>query len=109
VIPLLGSANRDDTRYPNPDVFDLSRKPKDVLSFGAGPHYCIGAQLAWLESRLAMEILLQRFGKVTLQTSVIRWSETYVVRGPQNLPVRFEPREQISSFSHCDSIRAHMP
>lgn len=58
VMPLLGSAGRDETKYPNPDGFDLPRKPKKILSFGAGAHYCIGAMLAWLEAELALEILL---------------------------------------------------
>jgi cytochrome P450 len=90
VIPLLGSGNRDETKFPHPDVFDLSRKPKDILSFGAGAHYCIGAMLARLEAKLALEILLRRFTKLTLQDPVIKWTETYIVRGPQKLPLWFE-------------------
>ena len=64
VLPLLGSANRDETRYPDSNVFDLQRKPKDIMTFGDGPHFCIGAQLTRLEAKLAMEILLQRFERV---------------------------------------------
>jgi cytochrome P450 family 109 len=82
VISLLGSANRDQTKYPNPNVFDLSRKPKEIVSFGAGPHYCIGAQLARLEATLAMEILLDRFADITLREPAIAWTETHIVRGP---------------------------
>jgi cytochrome P450 len=101
VMPLLGSANRDETKYSNPNVFDLSRKPKEIMSFGAGVHYCIGAQLARLEARLAIEILLERFAHITPQEPEISWTDTYIVRGPQRLLVRpetkMEPRHRCSS------------
>ena len=90
VLPLLGSANRDESKYPNPNVFDLYRKPKDIMTFGAGPHFCIGAQLSRIEAKLAMEILLQRFERLTLQESTITWIDSYFARGPQKLPVWFE-------------------
>ena len=90
VLPLLGSANRDESKYPNPNVFDLYRKPKDILTFGAGPHFCIGAQLSRIEAKLAMEILLQRFERLTLQEPTITWIDSYFARGPQKLPVWFE-------------------
>jgi len=90
VLPLLGSANRDETKYANPNTFDLQRKPKDIMTFGAGPHFCIGAQLSRLEAKLAMEILLQRFEKLTLQEPTITWIDSYFARGPQRLPIWFE-------------------
>jgi hypothetical protein len=89
VLPLLGSANRDETKYPNPNAFDLQRKPKDILSFGAGIHFCIGAQLSRLEAKLALEILLQRFDRLILQEPKITWIDSYILRGPQKLPVWF--------------------
>jgi cytochrome P450 len=58
-------------------VFDLQRKPKDILTFGAGPHFCIGAQLSRLEAKLAMEILLQRFDRLTLQEPKVTWIDSY--------------------------------
>lgn len=90
VLPLLGSANRDESKYPDPNTFDVNRKPKDIMTFGAGPHFCIGAQLSRLEAKLAMEILLQRFERLTLQESKITWIDSYFARGPQTLPIRFE-------------------
>jgi cytochrome P450 len=90
VLPLLGSANRDETKYPNPNVFDVQRKPKEILSFGAGPHFCIGAQLSRLEAKLALEILLQRFERLILQEPTVTWIDSYILRGPQKLPVWFE-------------------
>jgi hypothetical protein len=89
VLPLLGSANRDETRYPDPNVFDLQRKPKDIMTFGDGPHFCIGAQLTRLEAKLAMEILLQRFERLTLREPEVDWIDSYFARGPKQLPVEF--------------------
>ena len=89
VLPLLGSANRDETRYPDSNVFDLQRKPKDIMTFGDGPHFCIGAQLTRLEAKLAMEILLQRFERLTLREPEVDWIDSYFARGPKQLPVGF--------------------
>jgi cytochrome P450 len=89
VLPLLGSANRDETRYPGSNVFDLQRKPKDIMTFGDGPHFCIGAQLTRLEAKLAMEILLQRFERLTLREPEVDWIDSYFARGPKQLPVEF--------------------
>jgi cytochrome P450 len=55
----LGAANRDPKHYMNPDLFILSRNPKDHLAFGAGAHYCLGAVLGRLEAQIALKTLLQ--------------------------------------------------
>lgn len=60
VIPLLGSANRDPRQFPNPDVFDIARSPNRHLGFSQGIHYCLGAPLARLETKLALTTLLER-------------------------------------------------
>jgi cytochrome P450 len=61
VIVLIGAANRDPDRYPDPDRFDPARRDIKPLSFGAGPHICIGNALARLEAAVAFPRLLTRF------------------------------------------------
>jgi cytochrome P450 len=62
---------------------------KDIMTFGDGPHFCIGAQLTRLEAKLAMEILLQRFERLTLREPEVDWIDSYFARGPKQLPVEF--------------------
>lgn len=86
---LIGSANRDDTHFPAPDRLDLGRTPNDHLSFGHGPHFCIGAALARLEGAIALPLLLQRLGSVTLAKPAeqLVWRPARVMRGLAALPV----------------------
>jgi cytochrome P450 len=60
VMALLASANRDPAAFPNPDVFDIARTPNKHLGFGQGIHYCLGAPLARIETRIALQSLLDR-------------------------------------------------
>jgi len=90
VLALLASANRDEKRYSNPDEFVLERQQASV-SFGHGVHFCIGAQLARMEGRLALEALLTRLKRFTRVPGEVTWSmSTPVTRGPVKLPFRFE-------------------
>ncbi|WP_329021773.1 cytochrome P450 [Streptomyces sp. NBC_01423] len=61
VMALIGDAHRDPEHFPDPDSFDPGRPPSRLLSFGGGPHYCLGAQLARLEASLVLPCLLRRF------------------------------------------------
>lgn len=61
VLPLFGSANLDEAQFPNADHFDIHRTPNRHLGFGFGIHFCLGAPLARLETRIALQALLERF------------------------------------------------
>ena len=86
VVVLLGAANRDPGRFPDPDVFDPHRPDNVPLSFGAGLHYCLGAALSRLEGRLALPMLLSRFPKLAIAGEPGERSRLGL-RGYQSLPV----------------------
>lgn len=92
VMPLLGAANHDERKYENAEQFDLERKPKEMMSFGQGPHFCLGFYLSRMEARLAIETLLERFEVLEPLTGEPKWMESYFARGPKGLPVRFKTR-----------------
>ena len=89
VTLLLASANRDEERFADPDTLDIARDPNRHLAFGLGIHYCLGAPLARLEGRIAIQKLVQRFPDLRLATatSQLRWRDTIAVRGLRALPV----------------------
>jgi cytochrome P450 len=84
---LIGSANRDDLRFPDGDRFDIHRPVGPMLTFGYGIHYCLGAALARLEGRVALEEVLKRFPDWEVDTDAARLSPTSTVRGWETLPV----------------------
>ena len=88
VIPLLGSANRDDTQFPAAERFDVSRSTQGHLAFGLGIHFCLGASLARLEARVALEELLPRFERFERTEPRVEYLDSYLVRGPKRLPLR---------------------
>ena len=87
IILLGGSANRDPDAFENPDRLDFNRSKQDHISFGRGIHYCIGAALARLEGRIAIEMLLERFGSLRLLTDRPAFRYSIVLRGLTSLPV----------------------
>jgi cytochrome P450 len=72
VIVLMGAANRDPRRFRDPDRFDPDRPDNQPLSFGGGPHYCLGARLARLEAQVALSLLVQRFPGIALAGEPVR-------------------------------------
>ena len=90
VMPLIGSANRDDAQFPDADRFDVGRNPQGHLGFGVGIHFCLGASLARLEARVALEALLTRFSALERLESDIAYIDSFLVRGPQRLALRFQ-------------------
>jgi cytochrome P450 len=84
---LHGSANRDDRRYPDGDSFDIHRKMGQPLTFGFGIHFCLGAALARMEGRLALDEVLTRFPKWEVDWDRAKIAPTSTVRGWETLPV----------------------
>ena len=88
VLLLDGSAGRDERAFPDPDRFDIHRKIPHHLSFGYGIHFCVGAALARLEGRVALEETLRRFPEWHVDMSSVERVHTSTVRGYRSVPIR---------------------
>ena len=88
LLCLIGSANRDDRKHPDGDSFDIHRSSGGHLTFGFGPHFCLGAALARLEGRVALEEVLKRFPEWDVDLAGAHLAPTSTVRGWETLPVR---------------------
>ena len=88
LVLLNGSANRDERHFVDPDRYDVNRKIDRHLSFGYGAHFCVGAALARLEGRIALEETLKRFPTWDVDESQLEWVHTSTVRGFSKVPIR---------------------
>jgi cytochrome P450 len=88
---MLGSANRDSSRFVDPDAVDLTRDARQHVAFGHGIHYCVGAPLARLEGQVAIGTLIRRFPSLRLMAppEELVWRPGIVLRGLAHLPVSF--------------------
>ena len=91
ILLLIGAANRDEREYPDPDRFDIRRKIPNQLAFGEGVHFCIGAPLARLESRVALEEFTKRFPRYEVDESRARRIHMSNVHGYASVPFRGRP------------------
>jgi cytochrome P450 len=91
VVLLIGSGNRDERVFPEPDRFDIRRDTSALLSFGHGTHFCLGAALARLEGRIALEEVQARLPDFDIDPSGIARIHSVNVRGFAALPITFTP------------------
>ena len=90
VLLLYGSANHDETVFDNPDVLDLERSVKTNWTFGHGIHYCLGNAVARLETRVAIQALLDTIGDWELDESKLERNQLVPTRGVAHAPISFE-------------------
>jgi cytochrome P450 PksS len=93
VLGVIGSANRDERQFTNPDTLDIARDPNRHLAFGQGAHYCVGAPLARMEGQIAINTLLRRCSNLRLAQAPerLRWRRGLVLRGLESLPLVVTP------------------
>ncbi len=91
VLAVLGSANRDERQFPNPDILDITREPNRHLAFGQGVHFCLGAPLARLEGQIAVNTLLRRIPnlRLTRAPASLLWRKGLFLHGLEQLPLAF--------------------
>jgi cytochrome P450 len=87
ILLSMASANRDPRRYENPDAFDIMRTDTTHLTFGYGLHFCLGASLARLEGKVALDELLNRFPEWDLDYDGLSLFPTSTVRGWERMPI----------------------
>jgi len=87
ILLLIGSGNRDERRYERADVFDIHRTDGQHLTFGYGLHFCLGASLARLEGRVALDELLTRFPEWEVDDDSMKLAPTSTVRGWESMPI----------------------
>ena len=90
-VLAIGAANRDPAVFDDPERLDVERAKGSNISFGRGVHHCIGAPLARLEGRIALEMLLERYSSLRLLTDRPRFRRGIVLRGLESLPVAGVP------------------
>jgi len=91
VIIALASANRDETVFENPEVFDITRENNRHIAFGHGSHFCLGAPLARLEAKIAITTLFNRMPELQIKGNRedVKWQGNYLMRSLEELPLTF--------------------
>ena len=89
VFAMAGAANRDPAQFSDPDRFNITRRNNRHLTFGHGIHFCVGAPLARLETKIAISTLLRRLPRLQLAAEELEWHQHIGLRGLKTLPVKF--------------------
>jgi cytochrome P450 len=89
VIAVMGAANRDPDRFPDPDRLDICREDNRHVAFAWASHFCFGAPLARIEGRTAFETVVRRMPAIRLETGPVIWRENLGLRGLTALHVAF--------------------
>jgi pimeloyl-[acyl-carrier protein] synthase len=89
VTVLIGAANRDPAKFPDPDRFDIARADGEHLAFSHGTHYCLGASLARLQAQIAVGAIVRRMPRLRLAGDTLKWKTMGRFRGLESLPVEF--------------------
>lgn len=88
VFLMMNAANRDERAYPEPDRVDLERHGVPHLTFGFGPHICLGFPLARLEGQIALPALLGKWSRIEPTGEPVEWIDSMVLRGMKAYPIR---------------------
>ena len=105
VIAVMGAANRDPERFPEPDRLDIERSDNRHVAFGWAAHFCFGAHLARLEGQIAIATLLRRLPSLELDSAApLVWRDNLGLRGLTALPLRFRSEERAAERGSVSEI-----
>ncbi|WP_371433516.1 cytochrome P450 [Novosphingobium sp.] len=90
VLTLIGAANRDPRKFADPDAFDIARGDAGHLTFGGGIHFCVGAELARIEARVAFEHLARTLPHMRVDSANAHWRENFLFRGLMSLKATWD-------------------
>lgn len=105
IMAVMGAANRDPERFPDPDHFDITRRDNRHLAFGWASHFCFGATLARLEGHIALETILRTTATLHLDPGSVVWRENLGFRGLESLHLSFTARDAPSPPTYADCER----
>jgi len=97
VLLLYGSANHDETVFDRPDELDLERDAKNHWTFGHGIHFCLGNAVARLETRIALQVLIDRIPEYAMDEAGIVRNQLVPTRGIGRAPVEFDPKRSVKT------------
>lgn len=96
VLAFLHAANRDPAQFSDAEQFDITRKDNYHVGFGYGPHICIGALVARMETQIAINTMLRRLPEIALASTSLEWNCNTIIRGLRALPVTFRETTSIA-------------